>query len=218
MILAAAVCPHPPALVPDVGVGLPEIEPTREAAADAVTALLATAPERIVVIGPDAMRVDADETAGGSFAGFGCDVVAGGADHVLPAAYTVGAWLLDRAGWTGPRRYISSAPRLGERDALLVLADSDTAAGVSAPTHGDPRAAALDDVVAAALADGDATVLADLDVTLAREWEGTGIAPLRLLGDLVAAEQAKGASVAAHLRSDETPFGVRYWVADWQLT
>jgi len=201
-----------------VGVGLPEMEPTRDAAEAAVASLIAAEPERVVVIGPVERPVDADESAGGTFAGFGCAVTAGGADLVLPAAYTVGAWLLDHAGWTGPRRYTSSRPAVDDRVALLVMADSDTALGVSAPTHGDPKAAALDDAVATALAAGDAKLLADLDVALARTWDGTGIAPLQILGDLMVEEQAKGASITARLRSDETPFGVRYWVADWQLT
>jgi len=212
VIIAAAVCPHPPALVPEVGLGLPEMEPTRAAAAEAIEAMLGERPDRVVVIGPRTNSVDADESAGGSFAGFGVVLTAGGDDLRLPAAYTVGAWLLDRAGWTGPRRYTSSWPEPGAADALLVLADSDTAVGVSAPTHGDPRAAAVDDVVAEALARGDAEALAALDVDLAEEWDGTGVAPLRLLG-----EMTKGARITARLRSDEAPFGVRYWVADWRL-
>lgn len=212
MIVAAAVCPHPPALVPEVGLGLPEMEPIRTAAAEAVEAMLDEGPGRVVVIGPRSRTVDADESAGGSFAGFGVELTAGGPEPRLPAAYTVGAWLLDRAGWTGPRHYTSSWPEPGGADGLLVLADSDTAAGVSAPTHGDPRAAALDDVVAMALARGDAETLASLDADLADEWAGTGVAPLRLLGELT-----KGARITARLRSDEAPFGVRYWVADWRL-
>ncbi len=218
MILAAAVCPHPPGLPPQVGLGLPELEPTRIAAADAVAALLESDPSRVVVIGPDEHPVDADESAAGSFAGFGVDLVVGGPGVRLPAAYAVGAWLLDEAGWDGPRRYTSATPNPGDRDVLLVLADADTAVGVSAPTHGDPRAAALESVITTALADADATTLAALDPETAREWQGTGVAPLRLLGELVTDETAKGASVTARLRSDETPFGVRYWVASWSLT
>ena len=214
MIVAAAVCPPPPALVPQVGLGLPEMEPIRSAATEAVAALIAASPERIVVIGPRTTAVDADEAAGGTFAGFGVDFIAGGSDLQLPPAYAGGAWLLDNAGWTGRRCYTSSRFTVEAADALLVMADSDTAVGVSAPTHGDPRAAKIDDIVAAALAEGDAQALADLDVELAeREWEGFGVAPLQLLGDMT-----KGAHITAHLRSDEAPFGVRYWVADWQLT
>ena len=214
MIVAAAVCPPPPALVPQVGLGLPEMEPVRRAAAAAVASLVAAAPERIVVIGPRATAVDADEAAGGTFKGFGVDVTAGGSDLQLPPAYSVGAWLLDHAGWSGRRCYTSARFMVGAADALLVMADSDTAVGVSAPTHGDPRAAKCDDIVAAALAAGDAQALADLDVELAeQEWAASGVAPLRLFGDMT-----KGARITAHLRSDEAPFGVRYWVADWQLT
>jgi len=218
VIVAAAVCPPPPALVPRVGVGLAELEPVRAAAHAAVESLLGQDPERVVVIGPDRIAVDADEGAGGTFARFGVDLTAGGGNLVLPAAYTVGAWLLDAAGWTGPRHYTSSRPEPGDRDVLLVMADADTSAGVSAPTHGDPRAAGLADIVAKALDTGDAAALAGLDVDLAREWEGTGVPALQLLGELIERETAKGASITAHLRSDEAPFGVRYWVADWQLT
>jgi len=214
VIVAAAVCPPAPALVPEVGVGLPEMVEIRASAAAAVQTLIAAQPERIVVIGPREVPVDVDESGGGTFAGFGVPFAAGGPNvTALPAAYTVAAWLLDQAEWTGPRLYSSSRPQLGHGEALLVMADSDTLVGVSAPTHGDPRAAKVAEVIAGALATGDAQALADLDVDEAVEWEGTGIAPLQLMGDMT-----KGAHIAARLRSDEAPFGVRYWVADWQLT
>lgn len=217
MIDAVAVCPHPPGLVPSVGRGLPELDDVRAAAHAAVASLVSAAPRRVVVLGPGA-DLDLDETAGGSFVPFGVDLAVGGPTRSLPAPFVVGAWLLDEAGWTGPRRYVTAPVQLVEGDVLLVLADGDTRVGVDVVHYGDPRAAALDDLVAAALDAGDAAALAAIDVDLADTWDGTGARPLRELGRLVEAETAKGAAVTARLSCDATPFGIRYWVAEWSLT
>ncbi|MER6013554.1 class III extradiol dioxygenase subunit B-like domain-containing protein [Streptomyces bluensis] len=77
MLVAAAVCPCPPLLVPEVAAGAaPELDAARAACADALGVLAAARPDRLVVVGP------ADETgqgryaegAPGSFRGFGVDV------------------------------------------------------------------------------------------------------------------------------------------------
>jgi hypothetical protein len=57
MLIAAAVCPHPPLLVPEAtgapGPGNPELERPRTACRQAVTALLDESPDLLVVVGGD---------------------------------------------------------------------------------------------------------------------------------------------------------------------
>ncbi|NUS24745.1 MAG: hypothetical protein HOV92_11070, partial [Streptomyces sp.] len=53
MLVAAAVCPCPPLLVPEVAAGAaPELDPARAACTDALGVLAAARPDRLVVIGP----------------------------------------------------------------------------------------------------------------------------------------------------------------------
>ncbi|MRJ77008.1 hypothetical protein GEV29_10695 [Aeromicrobium sp. SMF47] len=213
MILAAAVCPHPPALVPEVSPGTDaELGPVRRAADEAVRALLDVAPERVVVLGPGPSADDLDEDAGGSLAAYGAAVHAGGPTTVLPLSLTIGAWLLDRAGWTGPRTYSTGRPDVDGRVALLVMADGSAKRSLQAPGFLDERAEGFDASIAAALAAGDPEALTALDLGLAEELAAGGVPALRTLGELT-----KGADVTARLRFDAAPLGVGYLVADWVL-
>jgi hypothetical protein len=213
VIRAAAVCPHPPLLVPEVAPGTAdELGDLRDACAAAVQALLASGPQRVVIVGTGDLDHDVDETAGGTLAGFGTDVRTGGADLVLPLSLTIGAWLLDAAGWTGPRTYSSGHPQVADDVALLVMADGSTTRSEKAPGFFDERAEPFDAAIASALATGDAEALAALDPDLGTQLGSTGVPALRLLGDMT-----KGASVTARLRYDGAPLGVGYVVADWVL-
>lgn len=213
MIVAAAVCPHPPALVPVVASGAAsELADVREAALDAVATLVAARPERIIVLGSGPLADAVDDSAGGTLAGHGAAVRAGGDALVLPLSLTIGAWLLDQTGWDGPRTYTTSAPGIDERVGLLVMADGSARRGLRAPGYLDDRAGSFDAIISAALAEGDAGTLASLDVHLGDELLAVGVRPLSVLGDMT-----KGADVTARLRYDEAPFGVGYWVADWTI-
>ena len=213
MILAAAVCPHPPVLVPEVASGAAaELADVRSAAAAAVEKLVAVRPDRVVVVGTGELGAPVDDSAGGTLGGHGVDVRAGGADLVLPLSLTIGAWLLDRAGWDGPRTYTTTAVPVEDRVALLVMADGSARRGVTAPGWLDERAESFDAAIATALADGDADALASLDVHLGDELLAAGPRALVVLGELT-----KGAEITARLRWDGAPFGVGYWVADWTL-
>ncbi|MFF7947770.1 class III extradiol dioxygenase subunit B-like domain-containing protein [Streptomyces griseorubiginosus] len=122
MLVAAAVCPCPPLLVPQVAAGAaPELDTARAACADALGVLAAARPDLLVVVGPaeqSGRGVHAEGTRG-SFRGFGVDVdvrlgadggvgvdVRRGADHgedeprPLPTSLAVAAWLLERTGWS----------------------------------------------------------------------------------------------------------------------
>ncbi|MFD8069425.1 hypothetical protein ACFV3J_25735, partial [Streptomyces parvulus] len=53
MLVAAAVCPCPPLLVPEVAAGAaPELDAARAACADALGVLAAARADRLVVVGP----------------------------------------------------------------------------------------------------------------------------------------------------------------------
>jgi hypothetical protein len=211
VILAAAVCPHPPLLVPDIAPGTAdELAELRSACDAAVRTLLGARPECVVIIGAGNLFSDADESAGGTLAGFGVDVNVGGPLRTLPLSLTIGAWLLDRAGWTGPRIYSTQSPEIVGDVAVLVMADGTTTRSIQAPGFLDERAESYDAAIAQALANGDAEALAALDSDRGAQLGASGIAALQMLGVI-----AKGAEVTAQLRYDEAPFGVGYFVADW---
>jgi hypothetical protein len=219
VILAAAVCPHPPLLVPDVAPGTSvELAALREACDGVVRTLLERRPSRVVVLGSGDAAPDLDETAGGTLAGYGADVRAGGPRAVLPLDLTIGAWLLDRAGWTGPRTYTTGSPDVDGDVVLLVMADGTNCRSVRAPGFLDDRAEAYDASIAAALGAGDAEALVTLDPVLGAALGASGVGALATLGRLVADETAKGASVVARMHVDEAPLGVGYFVADWVVS
>ncbi|MBC7633339.1 hypothetical protein [Aeromicrobium sp.] len=222
MIVAAAVCPHPPMLVPEVAAGAAsELDDVRQACDEVVGALVALRPDRIVVLGSGAAGDDRDESAGGGFEAYGVELHAGGEGEGLPLSLTIGAWLLDRAGWEGPRTYSTGVPDIGGSVAVLVMADGSVKRTVAAPGYLDERAEPFDSAIASALGTGDISVLAALDVALGDELGAAGTRPLRTLGELVSAQirsqTHEGADIRANLRVDVAPLGVGYWVADWQL-
>ena len=200
-------------LVPDVNAGADDLAALRLSCDDAVGALLDLEPERVVVIGAGSLAKDLDESAGGTLADFGVDLRVGGHTDELPLSLTVGAWLLSRAGWVGPRTYSTGTPSTDGRVALLVMADGSAKRTTESPGYFDERAIAYDDVIAAALADGDAQALANLDLDLAVELWAAGAPALRTLGQM-----AKDATIAAQLRENVAPFGVGYWVANWSFS
>ena len=211
-MIAAAVCPQPPGIVPELGQRIAEeLADVRDACIAAVQVVLAAEPSRVVVLGEGADG-SWDESAGGTLAGFGVDVRAGGDELVLPASLTIGAWLLDEAGWRGPRTYTPEWVDPGERGAVLVLADGSSRRRRLAPEWIDTEGRAFDATVATALASGDAEALASLDLTGADEVGASGIDGLVALG-----RNLKGAAITARLRYDGAPFDVGYWVADWRI-
>ncbi len=77
MLVAAAVCPCPPLLVPDVAAGsASELDAVRAACSDALGVLAAARPGRLVVVGPvaGAGAETFPEGTRGSFRGFGVDL------------------------------------------------------------------------------------------------------------------------------------------------
>ncbi|MGC4983635.1 class III extradiol dioxygenase subunit B-like domain-containing protein [Streptomyces sp. DT193] len=77
MLVAAAVCPCPPLLVPEVAAGAaPELDAARAAVTDALGVLAASRPDLLVVVGPAGKsgRGVHPEGTRGSFSGFGVDL------------------------------------------------------------------------------------------------------------------------------------------------
>lgn len=206
-------------LVPEVAAGAADdLADLRQSCDDAIEALLSHEPERIVVIGAGSLAKDLDETSGGSFADYGVDLHVGGHSNELPLSLTVGAWLLARAGWVGPRTYSTGTPDTSGRVALLVMADGSAKRTTESPGYFDERAAAYDTAIAQALETGDAAALANLDHALAAELWVAGAPALTTLGELVLSGMAKDATITARMRMNVAPFGVGYFVADWVIS
>ncbi|MFD7717034.1 class III extradiol dioxygenase subunit B-like domain-containing protein [Streptomyces sp. NPDC059814] len=236
MLVAAAVCPCPPLLVPDVAAGAaPELDAARTACTDALGVLAASRPDLLIVIGPadPAGRGPHPEGATGTFQEFGVDLavrlgrdLGAVTDRPLPASLAVGAWLLARTGWAdAPVEGLGVGEPLetgrctetgralatrADRVALLVMGDGSACRTLKAPGYLDERATEFDAVASRALGTADTGALIALDEALAYELKAAGRAPWQVL-----AGAAQGAGLDGRLLYDDAPYGVGYLVAAW---
>ncbi|MFH7338936.1 class III extradiol dioxygenase subunit B-like domain-containing protein [Streptomyces sp. KHY 26] len=236
MLVAAAVCPCPPLLVTEVAAGAaPEMDTARAACADALGVLAGARPDLLVVVGPAGPGEGGTfpQGARGSFRGFGVagDVRLGPAEAAvggrgLPSSLAVGAWLLERTGWTAapveglgaedtltPEQCAETGRGIGARAArvaLLVMGDASACRTVKAPGYLDERAAPFDTAVTRALAAADLPAVRALDPVLARTLKASGRAPWQIL-----AGAAEGADLDGSLLYEDAPYGVGYVVATW---
>ncbi|MGC0337379.1 class III extradiol dioxygenase subunit B-like domain-containing protein [Streptomyces sp. SLBN-8D4] len=236
MLVAAAVCPCPPLLVPPVAAGAaPELDGARAACTDALGVLAAARPGLLVVVGPAERsgRGPHPQGAEGSFRGFGVEVdVRLGPERgpvpqgPLPTSLAVAAWLLERTGWSDapieglgvgeplePERCIQTGRDIAaraERVALLVMGDASACRTLKAPGYLDERAAPFDAEVARALGAADVAALRALDAGLAYELKASGRACWQVL-----AGAAEGADLGGSLLYEDAPYGVGYMVATW---
>ena len=103
MLIAGAVCPHPPLLIPEA-LGSAASDPPDElrkvaaAAARAVAGLAAAQPGAVVVVGGGAAEREYGADAAGGLHAFGVGVTIGAGEPVLPLSLTVGRWLLEQGG------------------------------------------------------------------------------------------------------------------------
>lgn len=239
--MAAAVCPHPPLLVPQVATG--QQVAARGPAQRAVRWLAERAPDLLVIVGAGAQTSRFPAGAVGSFAGFGVDMTVQlpSATHEgasmgfaglpmatgqLPLSLSVGGWLLAQAGWSGPTLPLAladdltpaAAAGLGNalarqpaRIAILAMGDGSACRTEKAPGWLDPRAEAFDAAVTAALAAGDSAGLLAVDPRQARELLAAGRPAWQFL-----AGSFRDAAPVASVRYDDAPFGVQYTVATWE--
>jgi hypothetical protein len=238
VITAAALCPWPPLLVRELTGADPVLAGLRAACDAAVATLLASRPEMVVVAGPGPAtgpcppdgRLDV-----AAFGGLPPRASRGepgtriNARPALPPAPGMGAYLLDRAGYAGPRLVWSvsgdeppgACQRLGRdlavparRTALLVLGDGSARRGPKAPGHFDERAAAFDATVERAVRAGDLGALLSVDPVLARDLMASGRPAWQLLAGALQAGRAAGAApLTVDVPYAGDPFGVMYLVA-----
>ncbi|KUL57096.1 class III extradiol dioxygenase subunit B-like domain-containing protein [Streptomyces sp. NRRL S-1521] len=237
MLVAAAVCPCPPLLVPEVASGAAhELDSARAACTDAIGVLAAARPDLLVVVGPAGPEGDGRHPQGarGSFRDFGVDLdvslgprpEASAPDRELPPSLAVAGWLLGRTGWSAApveglgvgetltaERCVQAGRDLAaraDRVALLVMGDASACRTVKAPGYLDERAAGFDAEIARALATADVAALRALDENLARELKAAGRAPWQVL-----AGAAESATPSGELLHEDAPYGVGYLVAAW---
>ena len=225
MIAAAALCPWPPLLVRELTGADPVLPELRTACAAAVAAMLAAGPELVAVVGPGPRTARWPADGRLDVAAFGGVRSGDPARPVLPPAAGIGAYLLDQAGYQGPRLIWSvsenePASRCaglgaelaglggGQRTGLLVVGDGSARRGPRAPGYVDERAAAFDGAAERAVRAGDLAPLLDLDPALARELMATGRPAWQVL-----AGACPGPLRSVDVRYAGDPFGVLYLVA-----
>jgi hypothetical protein len=239
MLVAAAVCPHPPLLVPEaMGAagargegGMGEVLAACDAA---VAGLKAADPEVIVVVGGADTSAAYHGTAAGGLGEYGVRFSVGTGQPVLPLSLTIGRWLLTRAGLAAagasarPVRLLAVARdtpaqvcldlgaelvRAAGRVALLAMGDGSARKAVGVQGAPDPEAEGYDAEVAAALAGADPARLARLAPSLDEELLVAGRAAWQVLAGAAGGRQLRG-----QLRCAVAPFDVSYLVASWDVS
>jgi hypothetical protein len=231
VIVAAAFCPHPPLLVPEISSGAAaELEPLR-AACDSALTRLGRSCDRLVVVGSGPASAFHSPVTRGTLDSYGVSVevalgspACGGAAE-LPLSLTIGAWLLRRSlgersgavgvsvgpGFASTRAALelltlAETQRLG----LVVMGDGSARRSVRAPGYLDERAEPLDAAVGAMLRSGDGDALANLDEPLGEQLLAAGVPAWRAAGAVLA-----GGDYDAELLYSDAPYGVGYFVAYW---
>lgn len=235
-LVAAAVVPAAPALLPGLGGAADPLAPLRERSRTLVDELAALAmhrrAQRLVVLGDAALtrRLPLDAPSGA--ARFGTGRVPSSA---LPTSLEIGRALLGLDGregrerWTGPGVGLLAVARdAGPREciawgaaladvhdvALLVVADGPAALTERAPGHLHPDAEGVGRAVHEALAHGDPTGLVALEPDLCDRVWMRGRAPLQVLAGAADGAVAEG-RLSGEVLLDEAPYGVQYLLARW---
>jgi hypothetical protein len=228
VLVAAAVCPHPPILVPRLAAGAAsELDDLRAACAEAIAALLAAEPNRLAVAGGG--RAVEGSARGGSLRPYGIEEhVGAAADDSLPLSLTIGAWLLEQVDCALPVEYVGFADDVGPqecadrlaaivagdtRTAVLVMADLSAKLTEASPGYLDERAPGFDRAVVRAIEETDAGALLAVDGHLAAELWCSGASALWGLAG--AAQGVEPGSLTARILYDAAPYGVGYVVATW---
>jgi hypothetical protein len=228
MLIFAAVCPHPPLLVPEMaGEAAGELDVLRAACEVAVRRLQAAIGKDglLYVVGGDAETRAYGPEAVGSLQPYGLGHPPADGP-VLPLSLTIGSWLLkgERARF---QSVAHDAPteeclRLGrrlagsaERVALLVMGDGSACLSEKAPGYLDPRAEPYDALVAESLGQADAAALAALDPGVSQEIQAAGRAAWQVLAGAAEGAPPRTAGYDAELLAYQAPYGVGYFVATW---
>jgi hypothetical protein len=219
LIVAAAVVPHPPALLPGLTGGpVAEVAELRRAAADAVAWALSVPHAAVVAVGGAAQTATWPDAPPGSAGFLGIREEAGSLPLSLSA---IRALLGDSVAvqWRSvafdadPASAVALGRELAERpeNAVLVVAgDGSARRGQKAPGYADPRAQPFDTEVVRALGAADTAALAALDPALADDLLAAGRAAWQVLAGACADGEYRGVVDYA-----DDPFGVNYVVARW---
>lgn len=240
MLVAAAVCPCPPLLVPEVAAGAaPELDALRASCADAVGVLAASRPDLLVTVGPvgEPGPVSLAQGAPGSFREFGVpvDVTLGAAEapslegadpasepRALPPSLAVAGWLL-RDWNTAPVRGLGVGDALPPEDCLTAgRTVADSAPRVALLVMGDgsacrtAKAPGYLDERAEPFDTAVAAALAAADTTALAALDPALSRELKAAGRApwqVLAGAAERAGLVGQLLHQSAPYGVAYFVA-----
>ena len=234
MIVAAALCPAPPLLVPELTGAREVAAGLRDACLASVAELMAAGPDAVAVVGAAGRTGRWSDGAAFDLARYAPGPVRNGqagegtkGPGALPSSLGVGAWLLGHAG--APARRILLAVGADEpasrcaaigaglasergRVALLVMADGSARRGLKAPGYLDGRSAAFDAEVESAVRAGQLGRLLDVDQMLAGELMAAGRPAWQVLAGALA-----GRKVSSEIRYRDDPFGVAYLVASLRV-
>jgi len=246
MLIAAAVCPHPPLLIPAaIGAAASDPPPALCAVVDAcdtaVRALAAAKPDLIAVVGGGPAGREYGAGAAGSLSNYGIPVTVGEGEPVLPLSLTVGRWLLDRAGAGPGRAGPGPGRRQGGRPQVLLQAVDQRAPAGDCVKLGIMIAELAPRVALLAMGDASARRARDIEGApdpQAQDYddevaEALAAADARWLGRLdpalddelvvagraawqVLAGAATGTRMCGRLLCMANPYGVTYLVASWE--
>jgi len=241
VIVAAAVCPSPPLLIPELTGAQQVATELRSACHASVAELTAAAPEVIALVGAAERTRTWNGAATFDFARYAPGMGSGAAPRLsagagqapdsgpagLPSALGVGNWLLDQAGCQvirvlqsvaqdeAPARCADIGARLAAsrgRVALLVMADGSARRGLTAPGYLDARSTGFDAEVERAVRTGRLEALLSADPALAHELMATGRPAWQVLAGAL-----RGRKVSSEVRYRDDPFGVAYLVASLRV-
>jgi len=217
-LVAAAVCPHPPLLVPEIAAGAAEeLAALRAACAVAVDRL--TVADRLVVVGTAEASARYAAPAGGTLEPWGLAMEIGDASGNLPLSLLIGRWLAPHADEfvavavaAEPDECAKLGAELVERDrvGLLIMGDGSARRTEKAPGYLDERALPFDLEVARALETADAAALLALDPARAEQLMAAGRAAWQVLAGATHRE------MRGELLYHDAPYGVGYVVASWR--
>lgn len=242
MIVAAALCPAPPLLVPALTGAQQVAADLRAACLASAAEIMAAAPDVIAVVGAAERTSTWDRGSSLSVAAFapgrwngssGPGAVGATGTIDLPTPLGVGAWLLDEAGQAGRRaeRVLQSVGHdeppgrcadigaglanltgSSARVAILAMADGSARRGLRAPGYLDERSVAFDGEVERAVRGGRPEALLDIDPALAADLMATGRPAWQVLAGALA-----GRKVSSEVRYCDDPLGVAYLVASFRV-
>ncbi|MEV5825313.1 class III extradiol dioxygenase subunit B-like domain-containing protein [Spirillospora sp. NPDC052242] len=241
MIVSAAVCPHPPLLVPAMAGGAaPELDGLRAACDEAVGRLAAARPDVLVVVGGAPDTAAYGDGAYATLRPYGLPWTSpevpeeGGAP--LPLSLTIGRWLVERAAGTDARgteaggtdarvRYRSVVFDAPPGECLALGRElAGSAERVALLVMGDGSACRSEkapgylDERAGPYDEAVARALGKADAAALAALDPGTSRELRAAGRAawqVLAGAAAAGRFTGELLADEAPYGVGYLVASW---